>query len=215
MEPIVQNDVLDYLERVKVVAIIRGNFGSAWLDMGAALIEGGISAVEVTMNSEGALEAIQALRSRFGSQAAIGAGTVMTAEQVDQVVDAGAQYIVAPNTNPDVIARCLARGVLAIPGAFTATEIEYAYRLGAGIVKVFPAMSVGPSYFHALRGPYPQIPMMATGGIGVGNVKDFLDAGANAVGLSGALVGSDVLQPGGLTRLREKAQRISAAIKTS
>jgi len=194
MKPAVQNDVLAYLERVKVVSIIRGNFGDVWLDIGAALIEGGITAIEVTMNSQGALDGIQRLRSRYGDQAAIGAGTVLSPEQVDQVVDAGAQYVVAPNTNPDVIARCIEHGVLAIPGAYTATEIEFAYRLGAGLIKVFPAMPIGPAYFQALRGPYPHIPMMATGGIGIGHVKDFLDAGCNAVGLGSVLVGPDATQ---------------------
>jgi 2-dehydro-3-deoxyphosphogluconate aldolase / (4S)-4-hydroxy-2-oxoglutarate aldolase len=212
MKPAVQQDVLAYLERVKIVSILRGNFGDAWLDLGAALIEGGISAIEVTMNSEGALDGIQRLRNRYGDSAAIGAGTVLTPDEVDQVVEAGAQYVVAPNTNPDVITRCLEHGVLAIPGAFTATEIEFAHRLGAGLIKVFPAMPIGPSYFQALRGPYPHIPMMATGGIGIGNIKDFLDAGCNAVGLSGALVGKDVMQPGGLEKVKEKAQRISALV---
>jgi 2-dehydro-3-deoxyphosphogluconate aldolase/(4S)-4-hydroxy-2-oxoglutarate aldolase len=212
MKPAVQSDVFAYLERVKVVSIIRGNFGDAWLEIGAALIEGGISAVEITLNSEGALDGIQKLRSQFGDQAAIGAGTVLTPEEVDQVVDAGAQYIVAPNTNPDVIARCLQRGVLAIPGAYTATEIEFAYRLGAGLIKVFPAMPIGPDYFKALRGPYPHIPMMATGGIEIDNIQDFLKAGCVGVGLGSTLVGKDVLQPGGLDRLREKAQKISALV---
>jgi 2-dehydro-3-deoxyphosphogluconate aldolase/(4S)-4-hydroxy-2-oxoglutarate aldolase len=206
------DDVRQHIERVKFVAILRGDFSGKWPDLGSALVEGGIEAIEVTFSCPDAPGGIRALIKHCGAQAAIGAGTVLTTEQVDQVVAAGAGYVVAPNTNPGVVARIREHGVLAIPGAFTPTEIEYAYRLGAGMVKLFPAMPPGPAYLKDIRGPYPDIPIIVTGGVNLENMVAFLDAGANAVGMVGSLVGPDALAPGGLDRLRERARRVVSLI---
>jgi 2-dehydro-3-deoxyphosphogluconate aldolase / (4S)-4-hydroxy-2-oxoglutarate aldolase len=152
------------------------------------------------------------LVERFGGSALIGAGTVLTPAEVDAAVNAGARYIVAPNTNVDVINRSLELGALPIPGAYTPTEIEFAYRSGAGMVKLFPSMPVGPAYLKNIRGPFPHIPIMCTGGIDIEDAPAFLKAGANAVGMSGTLVNADVTKPGGLERLRERASRVIALV---
>ncbi len=207
MQIMTAHDVCQHIERARFVAILRGDFSGAWLDLGSVLVESGVEAIEVTMTCPDASLAIKALSERYGAQAAIGAGTVLTPEQVDQAMEAGARYIVAPNTNPGVVAHCQERGVLVIPGAFTPTEIEHAYNLGAGMVKLFPAMPLGPAYLRNIRGPYPHIPIIVTGGIGVEDITAFLDAGATAVGMVGKLVSPDALEPGGLDRLRERAQR--------
>ncbi len=213
MQLMTEQDVLQHIERVKIVAILRGDFSGAWLDIAAALVEGGVEAIEVTFSCADALEGIEAIYNRYGTQVAVGAGTVLMPKQVNQAVDHGARYIIAPNTNPVVIEWALKRGVLVIPGAFTATEIEYAYRLGAGIIKLFPAMPSGPAYLKAIRGPFPDIPLMATGGINTENVMDFLNAGANALGM-GSLTGKDTLEPGGLDRVRERAQQAVSLVKS-
>ena len=200
-------ETLAHIERVKIVAILRGDYRGAWLDIGAALIEGGVTAVEVTFTCPDALEVIRALADRYGTQAAIGAGTVLTADEVARAVDAGATYMIAPNVNTDVIACCVDNDVLAVPGAYTPTEIEFAYRSGAGLVKLFPAMPIGPDYLKAIRGPFPDIPIMATGGVTLENIPEFVKAGANAIGMGSVLVGADALKPGGLGRVCERAQR--------
>jgi 2-dehydro-3-deoxyphosphogluconate aldolase/(4S)-4-hydroxy-2-oxoglutarate aldolase len=199
------SDMLAHLIDAKVVAILRGNFTGIYADIGGALVEGGIEAIEVTFGSSDATDGITTLRQQYGDRAVIGAGTVLTPDQVDEARDAGAQYIIAPNTNPAVIERCLKLGLLAIPGAYTPTEIEFAYSLGAGMIKVFPASAGGPAFFKAIRGPFPDIPLMATGGVEIDHIGDFLKAGANAVGLGSPLIGSDTFQPDGYKRLRERA----------
>lgn len=209
------SETLAHLERVKIVAILRGDYRGAWLDIGAALIEGGVSAMEVTFTCPDALGGVRALADRYGAQAAIGAGTVLTTDEVSRAVDAGATYMIAPNVNEAVIACCVHQGVLAIPGAFTPTEIEFAHRSGAGMVKLFPAMPIGPEYLKAIRGPFPDIPIMATGGVTLDNIPDFVKAGANAIGMGSVLVGADALKPGGLDRVRERAQRAMKQVSGS
>src|SRR5262249_26809755 len=143
------------------------------------------------------------------------AGTVLTTNEVAQAVDAGATYMVAPNVNADVIECCIKNGVLAIPGAYTPTEIEFAHRIGASMVKLFPAMPIGPEYLKAIRGPFPDIPIMVTGGVTLENIPDFVKAGANAIGMGSVLVGADALKPGGLDRVRERAARAARLVESS
>jgi 2-dehydro-3-deoxyphosphogluconate aldolase/(4S)-4-hydroxy-2-oxoglutarate aldolase len=200
------------IEAHKVVAILRGDFVGVWTDIGGILIEAGITDIEVTLTSPGALDAIRELRTKFSDKATIGAGTVLSTAEVDQAIEAGAQFIVAPNVNLEVIQRCTALDVLSIPGAFTATEIEYAYRMGAGMVKVFPSAPVGPSYIKALRGPFAQIPLVCTGGISPDNAAEFLAAGANAVGITTGMVPADMRQSGALDSLRDQARRVVESI---
>jgi len=213
MQLMTEQDVLQHIERVKIVAILRGDFEGAWLDVASALVEGGVEAIEVTFNSTDALAGIEAIYNRYGSQIAIGAGTVLMPKQVNQAVDHGARYIIAPNTNQTVIEWALKRGVLVIPGAFTPTEIEYAYRLGAGLIKLFPAMPSGPAYLKAIRAPFPDIPIMATGGVDASNMIDFLKAGANALGM-GSLTGKDALDAAGLQRIHERAQQAVSLVQS-
>ncbi|MCC7451035.1 MAG: bifunctional 4-hydroxy-2-oxoglutarate aldolase/2-dehydro-3-deoxy-phosphogluconate aldolase [Anaerolineae bacterium] len=213
MQLMTEQDVLQHIERVKIVAILRGDFEGAWLDIAAALVEGGVEAIEVTFSCADALAGIEAIYNRYGSQIAIGAGTVLAPKQVNQAVDHGARYIIAPNTNPTVIEWALKRGVLVIPGAYTATEIEYAYRLGAGLIKLFPAMPSGPAYLKAIRGPFPDIPIMATGGVDASNLTDFLKAGANALGM-GSLTGRDAPDAAGLQRIHERAQQAVSLVQS-
>jgi 2-dehydro-3-deoxyphosphogluconate aldolase/(4S)-4-hydroxy-2-oxoglutarate aldolase len=196
------------IERGRVVAVLQGDFAGRWLEVAAALTDGGISAIEITLDSPGAPQGIEALRHRYSEKVAVGAGMVINADQVSAAIGSGAQFVAAPNTNINVVDRCLKHDVLAIPGAYTATEIEFAHRMGAGMARLFPAMPIGPEYVRNLRGSLPTVPLLCAGGIQIENAVEFLLAGANAIGLSGALVSQDVLQPDGLDRLRERARRL-------
>jgi 2-dehydro-3-deoxyphosphogluconate aldolase / (4S)-4-hydroxy-2-oxoglutarate aldolase len=154
-----------------------------------ALRDGGIAVVEITLDSEGALETIARLRD--DPQLVVLAGTVRTAREAEAAAAAGAEACVGPALVPEVIETCRTLGIPAIPGALTPTEIETARRLGAPMVKLFPASLLGPAYVRDLRGPLPDVPLLVTGGVDASNAGAFLRAGAAAVGVGSALVAAD------------------------
>jgi 2-dehydro-3-deoxyphosphogluconate aldolase/(4S)-4-hydroxy-2-oxoglutarate aldolase len=153
-----------------------------------ALVRGGIELVEVTLDTPGALEAVDRGRR---SGWAIGVGTVLEADHVDRSVDAGATFVVSPGIVPEVIERARTLGVDVVPGVFTPTEVIRARAMGVTAVKLFPASAGGPGYVRALRGPFADVPLVPTGGIAIGHVGAYLAAGATCVGLGGALVGEE------------------------
>ena len=178
---------LEQILEHKIVAILRGCNPANIVEISQALYGGGIRLLEITLNSPGALDAIQQVAARFGDRMVIGAGTVLTVEEVKAAVRAGARFILSPSLDVELIRCTRDLGVVSVPGAYTATEILTAYRAGANIVKVFPA-SVGPAYFRDIRGPLPQIPLMPTGGVNLDNIREFRKAGAVAFGVGSALV---------------------------
>jgi 2-dehydro-3-deoxyphosphogluconate aldolase / (4S)-4-hydroxy-2-oxoglutarate aldolase len=181
-------DVGRQIEAARVIAIIRGNYGGAIPAMVGALLAGGVSVIEVTMNSEGVLDAIQMIAQRYADRALVGAGTVTQPEQVEQVARAGARFIVSPDTNPDIIRAALEQGLEPVPGALTPTEILQAVRAGATLVKLFPAILGGPDYLKQIRAPLDMVRFVPTGGIDASNARSFFEAGAVAVGVGSALV---------------------------
>ncbi|HTI91306.1 MAG TPA: bifunctional 4-hydroxy-2-oxoglutarate aldolase/2-dehydro-3-deoxy-phosphogluconate aldolase [Puia sp.] len=178
---------LEQIFEHKIVAILRGCNPANIVEISQALYEGGIRLLEITLNSPGALDAIQQVASQFGDRMVIGAGTVLTVDEANAAVTAGARFILSPSLDVELVRFTRDLGAVSVPGAFTATEILTAYRAGANIVKVFPA-SVGPAYFRDIRGPLPQIPLMPTGGVSMDNIRDFQKAGAVAFGVGSALV---------------------------
>lgn len=156
----------------------------------SVLVEEGVRALEFTLTSGGALEAIAAAREVAGDRAAVGAGTVLYEHQVQYVADAGGQFIVSPNVSPAVIRRANDLGLVPLPGAFTPTEIQLAVESGAPLVKLFPAQPAGLSYFRSLQGPLDTVSFVPTGGIGIDDIVPFLSAGAVAVALGSSLVNS-------------------------
>ncbi|MFN7928462.1 MAG: bifunctional 4-hydroxy-2-oxoglutarate aldolase/2-dehydro-3-deoxy-phosphogluconate aldolase [Blastocatellia bacterium] len=200
------------IEAGRVVAILRGDFGGRETEMVAAMIEGGLTAVEVTLNSPDALNKIRQLAAAFAARCAIGAGTVLTPEEVRQVAEAGGQFIVSPNCDPRVIQASKERGLVSLPGAFTPTEIVTAVQAGADAVKLFPATSLGPSYVKAVRAPLNDVRLVPTGGVTPETARDYLAAGAWAVGIGSELLGKDILADGSLTTLRERTAAFVAAM---
>jgi Entner-Doudoroff aldolase len=176
----------------RIVAIVRLPHLSAEAakNVTETLVEAGITAMEITLTTENALEAIAAARDAAGSRAVIGAGTVLSVRQVEEAAQAGAQFIVSPDVNVQVIEATARLEMLSLPGAFTATEVCRALDAGAAMVKLFPAGPSGVEYLKALRGPLPHVGFVTTGGIGVESVPDFIGAGAIAVALGAALVSS-------------------------
>ena len=178
----------------RIVAILRGVDPLKLPKLVEVLYESGVGAIEVTLNSPGALDSIEELAAKFAGKAYIGAGTVTTAEEAEAAMDAGASFIVSPILSEAVIRVTKERGCWSVPAAFTPTEVFEAVRLGADLVKLFPASAVGPDYIKALRGPFGPVPMMATGGVGLDNVADYFTAGAVSVGLGSSLTAGDAAE---------------------
>lgn len=195
-----------------VVAILRGNYDGWFIKIAETLAEAGVMAVEVTLNSAKATEGIALVRKELGDRILMGAGTVLSVANAQMVLDAGAQFVVAPNTNPKVIEYCVERGVCVVPGAYTATEIMTAVELGATLVKIFPAEL---SYFKAIRGPLNNVPFVPTGGVELTNAVDFIKAGAAAVGMGSALIGEYVKKEDGLNVMKQRATDLIKAVRAA
>lgn len=202
---------LTLIQQSKLVAIIRLPDLTHALELTQALIAGGFRVLEFTLNSPGALEAIQTVRQNVPEIAqgtvSVGAGTIRSIDDAHAAITAGAQFIVMPTLKPKVIEVVKAAHVPVIPGAFTPTEIEAAWDHGADLVKVFPSRAVGPKYLQEIHGPMPEIKLMPTGGISRDMIGDFLLHGATAVGVGGnQLLDVDAIRTGNWAKISEIAQ---------
>ena len=196
-----------------IVAVVRSPDSQQLVEVARALADGGIFAVEITMSVPNALEVVRQVRQELGARILLGAGTVLDPETARAVLLAGAEYIVAPTVNLDVIRLCRRYDKLVMPGAFTPTEILTAWEAGADIVKVFPADVVGPAFFKAMRGPLPQIRMMPTGGVDLNSAAAFLKAGACCLGVGGQLVEPKAVAERNFDRIRDLAKQYVAIVK--
>lgn len=195
-------EVLNKILEGKIVAIVRGIPSDEVVGLAEALVEGGISCIEVTFDQSSAekaqdtLKAISNIHKALGDRVCVGAGTVMTVEQVEAAAAAGAEYMISPNINAAVITRTKELDKVSIPGAMTPTEVAYAYELGADIVKMFPAGVLGAAYIKAVKAPLKHIPVTAVGGVNPGNCAEFIRAGAVGVGVGGNLVSPQLVKEG-------------------
>jgi 2-dehydro-3-deoxyphosphogluconate aldolase/(4S)-4-hydroxy-2-oxoglutarate aldolase len=192
------------VRQARLVAIVRGTRGPAAAKAALAAMEEGCRYVEIALTTPGALEAISEVRAAAPAGCIVGAGTVLTKEDVDNVAKAGGQFIVTPSLAPS-IEEAAGRGIPVLAGALTPSEAFEAMNRGAAAVKLFPASIGGPGYLKALRDPFPDIPFIAVGGVGIGEAAGYWDAGAIAVGLGGPLFG-DAGSGGDLAPMRERAR---------
>lgn len=204
-----RGQLLGALKQHRLIAIVRGTSGEAADRTADALLEGGVRMIEVTLNTPGALGAIERWRGRFADRMLVGAGTVLDEESARAAIGAGAQYLISPSLNEDVIALGIRHGVSVWPGVISANEILRARAIGADAVKIFPANVVGSKYFSDLRAPIGDFPMIAVGGVAEKNIREFLDAGAVGVGLGGSLVDANLIRAGKFDELRELARRVT------
>ncbi len=209
-----KKDVLASLLKLKVVAVIRMKDADKLYRVIEAVERGGIKAIEITMTVPGALGIIRSIALRKNPGVFIGAGTVLDAETAAAVIEAGAEFVVSPVTDPALIRECGRRGVLVAPGAFTPTEIVNAWNEGADIVKVFPATSLGPHYIKDLRGPLPHIRLMPTGGVSQENARDFIAAGACCVGIGTALLDAKIIAEERWDELAGNAAALTASLRS-
>ncbi len=207
-----------YLQRVAdagVVAVIRAPSPEVLPDVAKALLEGGVPAIEVTMTTPKAIRGIEKLADQFGDKAVIGVGTVLDAATARDAIQAGAQFVVSPTFEPEIVATTLRYGKISIPGAFTPTEIMRAWSAGADVVKVFPSTGLGPNYFKDILAPLPQLRLTPTGGVDLKNVADWIKAGAVFVGAGSSLVTKDAMTKGDWTSITNNAKAFVEAIRAA
>lgn len=197
-----------------LVAIIRAPSGDQLVQVSEALLAGGIEVIEVTFTVPGVLDIIKQVREKLGNKILLGAGTVLDAETARAAILAGAEFIVTPTVNVEVIKLCNRYDKLVMAGGFTPTEILTAWEAGADVVKVFPADIGGPNYLKAIHGPLPQVRLLPTGGVNLNTLVDFVKAGASAVGLGSSLVEKDALAKGDMERIRTLAAAYVEKMKT-
>ncbi len=196
-----------------LVAVVRSQDSQQLVEVVRALADGGVTVVEITMSVPNALDVLRQVRQALGDRVLLGAGTVLDPETARAVLLAGAEYIVSPTVNLEVIRLCRRYDKLVMPGAFTPTEILTAWEAGADIVKVFPAEVVGTAFFKALRGPLPQIRVMPTGGVDLTTAAAFLKAGACCLGVGSQLVEPEAVAKRNFDRVRELARQYAAVVK--
>ena len=196
-----------------IVAVVRSESSASLVKVVQALAEGSVTAAEITFTVPDALEVIRQIRRVVGDAIVLGAGTVLDPETARTAMLAGAEYIVSPIVNLEVIRLCRRYDTVVMPGAFTPTEVLTAWEAGADVVKIFPADVGGPAYLRALRGPLPQVRLMPTGGVDLSTAEAFLKAGACCLGVGGALVEPKAIATGDFTRMRELACQYAAIVE--
>lgn len=210
-----REDVIRRIRTSGLIAILRHTDAQKAIETAQALHAAGVDVVEVTLNTQGALEMVRTLIEHFGDRLVIGAGTVLSTEAAQGAIAAGARLIVSPHLDEAIVRLAVAREIAVIPGAFTPTEIYRAWTSGGSLVKVFPAGSVGPRYIRDLLAPLDQVPLVPTGGVNLENAADFIKAGAAALGLGSALVDPRLVKEGRFDQISETARAFLATIRTA
>lgn len=196
-----------------IVAVIRADSGDLLVDVAEALLAGGVEVIEVTFTVPGAVRVLQQVADKTAGRILLGAGTVLDSETARAALLAGAEFIVSPTTNVDVIRLCRRYDKLVMPGALTPTEVVTAWEAGADIVKIFPSDITGPKYLKALHGPLPQVRLLPTGGVNLDTAADFLKAGACALGVGGSLVDPQAIATGDLSRIESLARQFISIVQ--
>lgn len=211
-------NILEQILDKRVIAIVRGISCKKIEALAEAMAKGGVTCIEVTFDQssregqENTLAAIKKLTEAYKNSLCVGAGTVINTEQVHQAVEAGAEYIISPDVNKEVIEETKRIGKISIPGALTPTEIVQAYGYGADIVKIFPVGILGADYIKSLKGPLKHIPLMAVGGVSVDNCREFLKAGALGIGVGGNLVSPKLVEESRFDEITKIAEAYMKAV---
>ncbi|TDT74676.1 2-dehydro-3-deoxyphosphogluconate aldolase/(4S)-4-hydroxy-2-oxoglutarate aldolase [Arthrobacter sp. AG258] len=192
----------------QVIAVLRTNHADDYLPVIESIVAGGVRFIELTLTTKGVFDRLPEIRRTFGETAEIGIGTVTSPDQAHRALDLGAQFIVTPSMNLDVVHLVVSRQVPIIAGGLSPTELLAGWRAGATALKVFPASTVQPDYLRQLHGPFPEMQLIPSGGVSIEDVPGWFRAGALAVSLGGPLVG-DAFRGGSLAALTERARRVT------
>jgi 2-dehydro-3-deoxyphosphogluconate aldolase/(4S)-4-hydroxy-2-oxoglutarate aldolase len=200
-----KSEICSLLTEPGIIAVVRAQKAEQVAPLSEALLAGGVVAIEITLTTPNAFQAIREARTKFGDRAAIGVGTVLDAAACRAALEAGAEFVVTPVCRPELVPIVHSAGRPIMLGAFSPTEAQTAYEAGADFIKIFPADSLGPAYIKALRAPLPHLRIVPTGGVEVHNVRDFLQAGCAALGVGSALVSAKILQVADWQELSRRA----------
>jgi len=201
---------IDQILTNKIVAIIRLDDYARAVEVARALVAGGVPVLELTLTGKGAIEAVTAVRRALGEAACVGVGSVLRPEEAHASIDAGAQFVVTPAVRRQVIAACANRDTLVLCGGFTPTELLDAHEAGSALVKLFPAQQGGPRYLKDVLAPLPFLKLVPTGGVSAENARDYLAAGAVALGIGGNLISKQAVAAGAFDQITAAARAISA-----
>ena len=209
-----KTDVLKRIEDLGIIPVVRTSSGEAAVSVAEVLQDGGLTILEITMTVPGAVGVIAQLAKYYGDKLLVGAGTVHDPETAQRCTEAGAQFVVSPSLNLQTIEFCKRQGIAVFPGALTPTEVVTAWQAGADAVKIFPCSAVGgPNYLRALKAPLPAIKMIPTGGVSLETAREFIAAGAWALGVGSDLIPNRPLQPGESESLAATARNYVAAVR--
>lgn len=209
-----KQQVIDRIADKKIIAIVRGYSTEECIKLAQALQKGGVELMEITFpqttkeEMQYTADTISALKKTLGDKMEFGAGTVTSVEMVRMAKDAGATFIISPDTNKDVIQATVSYGLVSIPGALTPTEMKTAYDMGADFVKVFPVNVFGPSYIKTVKAPLSQIKLLAVGGVNDVTINDYLANGASGAGVAGCLFKKEWIKAGEWDKITEAAKHI-------
>jgi len=214
-----KQQAIEFIKENKIIVIVRGVAKDSLLKTAEAMYEGGIRLLEITYDAKGVMkneetaEMISLLDNHFKGDMLIGAGTVLTPEQVRLTKEAGGKYIISPDTFTDVIKETVKEGLISMPGAMTPSEAQSAFREGADFVKLFPIDNLGISYAKAIMAPLSHIPFLAVGGVDENNIKDYLKIGISGFGIGSNIVKKDLISAGKFSEITELAKKYVNAIK--
>ena len=210
-----KTEVLEKVKELGLLAVIRGPSPDLTVKMVEALVAGGVLGIEITYTTPNAEEVVRTLSEKFGDQIVLGMGTLTKPEQSLSAKAAGASFLVSPICEPELVKSMVASGLLTMAGALTPTEVFQAYQLGSDVIKVFPGSLGGPAYVKALKGPFPYIPMMPTGGVNAGNMADWFASGVVAVGAGSELCPPQLAKDGKFDEISKRAAEFVQVVKTS
>lgn len=214
-----RNQVIDAVKKEKIVVIVRGIPSEKLIPMAEAMYEGGIRLMEITYDAKGVTtdeqtaESIRMLSKHFEGRMFIGAGTVITENQVELTKNAGGKFIISPDTCREVIEKTRELEMVSMPGALTPSEIQAAHRYGADFVKLFPVTNLGTSYVKAVKAPLSHIEMLAVGGINLNNIKEYLDAGVSGFGIGANIADKKLVEQGEYAKITELAKEYTKLIQ--
>jgi len=210
-----KTEMLETIMELGLLAVIRGPSPELTVKMVEALVAGGVLGIEITYTTPRAEEVVRTLSVQFGTKIALGMGTLTRPEQAPAAKEAGAGFLVSPICETSLVQSMVGSGLLTMAGALTPTEVFHAYGLGVDVIKIFPGSLGGPAYIKALKGPFPQIPMMPTGGVNAGNLTDWFAAGAVAVGAGSELCPPQLAKEGKFDEIAQRAADFVQAVKAS
>jgi 2-dehydro-3-deoxyphosphogluconate aldolase/(4S)-4-hydroxy-2-oxoglutarate aldolase len=210
-----KDETVSRISTLGLLAVLRGPSLELTLKMAEALIKGGVYGIEITFTTPRASEVVRILNESYGSQILLGMGTLITVDNIEQAVEAGARFIVSPHCEENLGQAMIATGLATMIGAFTPSEIMKAHRLGSDIVKLYPGSLGTPKYLKSLRGPFPNIPIMPSGGVNIENIGEWFAAGAFAVGAGSALCPSSWALEDRFEEMKERAKAFVKEVERS